>query len=123
MTKPYAVIIEDDPKLSAIYQTALEHVGFEAALDINGDKYRSLLAAARPDLIILDIHLPYASGIDILKVIRDQYPDVMVVVTTADLVKAKTLTGQADHVLIKPVSVASLLKIAEAVKDDKWRNH
>jgi DNA-binding response OmpR family regulator len=116
MTKPYAVIIEDDPKLSAIYQTTLEHAGFDTAVDLNGDKYRSLLALTEPALVILDIHLPFASGADILEEIRIQYPRTMIVIATADLIKAKNLTGKADHILIKPVSVASLLRIAETVK-------
>jgi hypothetical protein len=34
----------------------------------------------------------------------------------ADFIKAKTLTGKADHILIKPVSVASLLRLAESIK-------
>jgi DNA-binding response OmpR family regulator len=116
MTPPHAIIIEDDPKLGTIYQTALEHAGFTTALDAGGDKYRTLLAAARPDLVILDLHLPFASGADILAEIRRQYPATVIAITTADFTKAKTLTGKAEHILIKPVSVASLLKIAESVK-------
>lgn len=116
MTLPYAVIIEDDPKLSMIYQIALESAGFRTALDINGNKYRSLLDSARPALIVLDIHLPFASGVDILNDIRDEFSDTIIAVTTADIFKAKALQGKADHVLIKPVSVTSLLKIAEAAK-------
>jgi DNA-binding response OmpR family regulator len=66
--------------------------------------------------VILDLHLPFASGIDILEAIRARHADTVIAIVTADFIKAKTLTGRADHVLIKPVSVASLLKIAESVK-------
>ena len=114
--QPYAVIVEDDPKLGAIFQTALQHAGFETALDMNGDKYRALLDAAEPALVILDLHLPFAFGADILEEVRVKYPNTVVAIVTADIIKAKTLTGKADHVLIKPVSVASLLKLAESVK-------
>ena len=116
MSKPYALIIEDDPKLSVIFQTALEQAEFETAIDLNGDKYHALLDKAEPALVILDLHLPFASGAEILEVIRARYPKTVIAVVTADFIKAKTLTGRADHVLIKPVSVASLLKIAESVK-------
>ncbi|MCC6260463.1 MAG: response regulator [Anaerolineales bacterium] len=117
MPKPYAIIVEDDPKLSAIFQATLEKADFETAIDANGDKYPALLDKAEPTLVILDIHLPFASGVDILEVIRKRYPNTVVVVVTADFIKAKTVTGKADHVLIKPVSVARLLKIAESVKN------
>lgn len=114
--QPYAVIVEDDPKLAVIFQTALQHAGFDVALDMNGDKYRSLLNAAEPVLVLLDLHLPFAVGSDILEEVRAKYPHTVIAIVTADILKAKTLTGKADHILIKPVSVASLMKLAESVK-------
>jgi DNA-binding response OmpR family regulator len=120
MTQPYALIIEDDPKLGVIYQTAFRQAGYETDLDENGNRYRALLDAREPDLVILDLHLPYAFGGDILDEIRAKYPDTIVAVITADLVKAKALTGKVDHILVKPVGVAGLLRLAESarVNDD-----
>lgn len=116
MTPLYALIIEDDPKLGAIYQTALQQAGYETDLDANGNRYPAFLAARRPDLVILDLHLPFKFGSDILEDIRARYPDTIVAIVTADFVKAKTLTARADHILIKPVSVASLLRLAESAR-------
>jgi DNA-binding response OmpR family regulator len=116
MTEPYALIIEDDPKLGMIYQTTLRQAGYETDLDENGNHYRAFLDARQPDLIILDLHLPFAFGGDILDEIRAKYQDTIIAVVTADFVKAKTLTGKVDHILIKPVSVASLLRLAESIK-------
>ena len=115
--QPYAIVIEDDPKLSLIYMTALQAAGFDTALDISGDKYPTLLDAAEPDFVVLDLHLPAASGTDILVDIRDRYPNTVIAIVTADFIKAKNLPARADHVLIKPVSVASLLKIAASIKE------
>ena len=116
MTEPYALVIEDDPKQGVIFQTALQQAGFEADLDDNGNHYRALLDVRKPDIVILDLHLPFAFGGDILNEIRAKYPDTVVVIVTADFIKAKTLTGKADHILIKPVSVASLLRLAASIK-------
>jgi DNA-binding response OmpR family regulator len=116
MTQPYALVIEDDPKLGSIYQTALQQAGYETDLDENGNRYRAFLDNRQPDLVILDLHLPYVFGSDILDAIRAKYPATIVAVVTADFIKAKTLTSKADHILIKPVSVASLLKLAESIK-------
>ena len=115
--KSYALIIEDDPKLSVIFQKALQAAGFETAVDLNGDKYPSLLDQADPALIILDLHLPYASGADILPVVRERCPKAVIAIVTADLYTAKSLPPLADHILVKPVSMARLIKIAEAAKE------
>lgn len=119
MPQPYALVLEDDLKLGTIFCTALEQAGYETDLDENGNRYRTLLADRQPDLVILDLHLPFAFGGDILDEIRAQYPDTIVVIVTADFIKAKTLTGKADHILIKPISVASLLRLAESVKKER----
>lgn len=116
MTPLYALVVEDDPKLGVIYQTTLQQAGYETDLDANGNRYQAFLDARRPDLVILDLHLPFRFGSDILNDIRAKYPDTIVAVVTADFVKAKELTLKADHILIKPVSVASLLRLAESVK-------
>ncbi|MDD2922466.1 MAG: response regulator [Anaerolineales bacterium] len=116
MTQLYALIIEDDPKLGLIFQTALQQAGYDTDLDENGNRYHAFLDARQPDLVILDLHLPYAFGGDILDVIRARYSDTVIAVVTADFIKAKTLTGKADHILVKPVSVASLLRLAESIK-------
>ena len=113
MTQRSALIIEDDPKLCVIFKTALQQAGFETELDSTGDHFSSKLSTTAPDLVILDIHLPYASGKDILEEIRSSelWSNTVVIVTTADILLSKSLEKQADYVLIKPVSVGRLMKI------------
>ena len=41
------------------------------------------IAATRPDVAIVDVHLPDGSGIDLCRHIRQEYPDVRVLVLTA----------------------------------------
>ena len=116
MSQPYAIVFEDDPQLSLIYMTALQRAGFDVALDVNGDQYPTLLSAAEPALVLLDLHLPFADSADILEAVRSRHPKAVVAVVTADIIKARSFDGKADHILIKPVSVARLMKIAETVK-------
>ncbi|MBK6791248.1 MAG: response regulator transcription factor [Anaerolineales bacterium] len=114
---PYAVIIEDDAMLSLIFQTTLQNAGFDTALDIYGNQYQGLIEAEQPALMILDLHLPYASGVDILADVRVRCPKTVIAIVSADIFKLKDLEGKADYVLVKPISVARLLKIAETVKE------
>ncbi|WKZ35261.1 MAG: response regulator [Anaerolineales bacterium] len=113
MTRPSALIIEDDPKQGVIFQVALQQAGFDADVDQDGKLFAERLANPPPALIILDIHLPFASGIDIFKQIKssENWAKAVVIVATADLLLSKSLEGRADHVLVKPVSVRRIMNI------------
>ena len=118
MSKPLAMIVEDDPKLGTIYETALQQAGYDTFLDANGDRIMDRLAETEPALIILDAHLPYASGADLLQQIRadERWSKVPIIMATADLYLAKSLQGQAEYVLLKPVGLARLLEIVNRLR-------
>jgi two-component system KDP operon response regulator KdpE len=119
MTRPLALIIEDDPHLGAIFEKTLETAGFDTALDAEGNLYSSILATRQPALVILDLHLPYATGAEILEDLRNRYPawSLSVIIVTADLYQAKDLKAKGETVLVKPVSPARLIDIASRIKD------
>ena len=119
MTKPLAMIVEDDPKLGMIYEMALQQAGYETYLDKDGDQIMLKLPSVDPALIILDMHLPYASGADILEQIRadGRWAHIPIIVATADLFAANALQGKADYVLAKPVSVARLVEIIARLQE------
>ncbi len=113
MTPPFALIIEDDPKLGVIYDTVLTQAGYETETIRRGDEALRRLSTAAPAVILLDIHLPYVSGIEILKVIRatESLAKIPVIVLTADLYLAESMEGLADYVLIKSYGVWRLREI------------
>jgi CheY-like chemotaxis protein len=113
MNNSAALILEDDPVIGTIFQTILERVGFTVEIDATGGNFSKRLEHPAPDLVLLDIHMPYASGLDILDLIRtrDTWKNSVVIVATADIFQSKTLGSKADHVLLKPVSVTKLIRI------------
>ena len=110
MAKPIALVIEDDPMLVDIYQMMLQQIGFDTLHDKNGNEFMGMVSTIQPSLIVLDLHMPYASSPDMLRQIRDdpRLSKVPIIVTTADIIRAKSLEGQVGAVLIKPVSFARL---------------
>jgi two-component system, OmpR family, phosphate regulon response regulator PhoB len=112
MTHPLAFIIEDDPKLSVIYSTVLQQSGYMTEIIARGDEAQKRLTTAAPDLILLDVHLPFVSGAELLLQIRanNRLAHTPVIVLTADIYIAKTmnLEGHADHVLVKSFGVSQL---------------
>ncbi len=121
MSLPLAIIVEDDPKLGMIYELTLRQAGYETFWDTNGDQVMRKLPTVEPALIILDMHLPYATGAEILEQIRadGRWPHVPIIVATADLFAANALQGKAQYVLAKPVSVARLLEVIHRLQEEK----
>jgi DNA-binding response OmpR family regulator len=108
---PFALIVEDDNKLATIFTKALQEAGYHTETIQRGDHAMTRLDELIPDVVILDLHLPYVGGIDILDRIRREprLAAVKVVTVTADLYLAKeSVQDKADWVLIKPVSFTRL---------------
>jgi CheY-like chemotaxis protein len=109
-----ALIIEDDPVLSKIFAITLRN-HFEIETITDGDWAIPRLRQIVPDLIVLDLHLPNVSGLEILQYIRStpNLKKTRVIVTTADALRADLLQDDADIVLLKPVNPAQLRELAK----------
>lgn len=113
--KPFAYIIEDYEDQVVIFRKALEMAGYETEVTVDGAEAQKRLAEITPDLIILDLHIPNVSGNVLLKQIRSdaRMDGTRVLVATADALLGEQLRGQADLVLLKPVSFTQLRQLAE----------
>ena len=118
MTDLSAFIIEDDPKLGVIYDTVLKQNGYQTEIIRRGDEALKRLSEVAPHLILLDLHLPYVSGVEILKFIRttQALAGIQVIVLTADLYLAQSLEEQADYVIVKSFGVSRLRELVAELK-------
>ncbi len=114
MNLPCALIIEDDPKLASIFSASLQAIGLDTIVDLEGNRYKDVLASNVVNILLLDVHLPFASGVEILHWLRadERWKKLPVVVLTADLSAAKSLEQLADRVILKPVGVSRLQEAA-----------
>ena len=108
--KPLAFIIEDDEDLATIFSGALDSAGYQTAIFKNGQLALDGLTNSKPAVVILDLHLPLVSGVDVLTYIRSQKRLELtnVVVTTADAILAEQVRDIADILLIKPITFSQL---------------
>lgn len=118
------MVVEDDAALLRLYDTQIsrwpmkpEFVGLD-----NGFAALILLGRHRPDLLILDLHMPEMDGFGMLRVISST-PDLaqtrVVVVTGLDAAEVAARGGlpSAIEVLPKPIPFARLLAIANDICD------
>ena len=110
-----ALVIEDDPKLATIFAGALRQAGYRTEIIMDGRHALERLIETVPALVLLDIHLPYYSGMEILKEIRAdaRLVKTKVLLATADALRAEQLRAEADLVLLKPISYRQLRDLAE----------
>jgi CheY-like chemotaxis protein len=113
MSQPFVLIVEDDPKLGNIFTLTLKK-DFQTELCNDGLAALERLAQITPDLIVLDLHLPGASGEEILESVRanPRLEHTRVILATADHIRADLLDDQAEIVLLKPISPTQLQQLA-----------
>jgi len=78
------LICEDNPMAMKTLSVVLEREGFEADTAEDGNIAADLLQKNDYDLLVVDIHLPYRSGLELVKFVRsDQGKDTPVIILTA----------------------------------------
>lgn len=105
------VLIEDSPAVRRLLATVLGQLGY--AVREAGTAAAGLAAwrAARPDLVIVDLGLPDASGLEVLAAVRADDPEARVILLSAAITEPVAATIAADprtRALRKPASAQSL---------------
>lgn len=118
MNNPFALIIEDDPKLAFIFAEALQMAEFETEIVPDGQAALDRLAETTPAVVVLDLHLPHLSGSDLLAHIRadQRLVRTRVMLATADASQAEHLRSEADLVLLKPISLHQMSTLAKRLR-------
>jgi CheY-like chemotaxis protein len=120
MTQASVIIVEDDAMLGEIFAAVLETAGLKVELLADGSGAYESIAAQQPSLVILDMHLPHVSGLDILAQVRANpaLAHTPVIVVSADAQMAQQADAQADAIMLKPVSKQQILSIAKHLTTD-----
>ncbi len=120
-TKLFALLVEDDPDVSALVRRLMEGAGFDVAIAANRAEVLEQLRQKRiPDVAILDVMLPDLNGFDLLQRLK-MHPVLKgfpVVMLTADANRESVVRGLAtgaDGYITKPFDHAALLRGVKAV--------
>ena len=114
MGRPLVLIIEDDPDIGSSLVEVLEYLDVYAEWMPDGTQAYQTVVDKRPALVLLDIHLPGKSGLDILDEIRadPRVTSTRVALVTADAYLDKQITRKADGILLKPYTIDQLNTLA-----------
>jgi CheY-like chemotaxis protein len=113
-------MIEDHPDIADLYQLKLQLEGYSVAVAADGVSGLAMARSLKPDLTLLDVHLPYLDGLQVLATLRDDEAtrNLLVVVFSEDdspklIEEAKRLSAAAY--LVKANLLPS--RLSEAVGD------
>lgn len=112
---PRIMLAEDDLTMVTLLKTLLGMEGYQViALSIDDDVVEAV-RSDRPDVLLLDVHLPNANGLDVLDRIRedDETRDLKVVMTSGLNLEIECKNHGADDFLLKPYMPDDLLTILE----------
>jgi len=115
MTTPRTIIvIDDDRTIQATLAAVLKRHNYLVEPGPTAAQGRKKLAEVKADLVLLDLGLPDADGLDLLREIKTAYPRIPVVVLTANDSLANAIESiklGAFHFLAKPYAVEELLAL------------
>jgi len=111
------LIVEDDSHIRKLLRDYLQSQGYGVAEAANGKEALECWEQIKPDLILLDIMLPYLSGLEVLKTIRmkSMTPVILLTAKSDEVDKVLGLGLGADDYVTKPFSSREVAARIEAI--------
>jgi DNA-binding response OmpR family regulator len=113
------LLVDDEEEFASTLAHRLQIRGYPTGVAVDGEEALNLLANNIYDVMVLDLMLPGLSGLDVLQQVKQQYPDLPVIMLTGQGSTREGLAGMrfgAFDFLMKPVDLDELItKITEAV--------
>jgi DNA-binding response OmpR family regulator len=96
--KKKVLLVEDDPFIRDIYQVKFSQEGFEVSMAENGAEALKKMKQSVPDIILLDIIMPYMDGMETLKNIKDneEWKKIPVIMLT-NISEKEKITKSEDY--------------------------
>jgi DNA-binding NtrC family response regulator len=116
------LIVDDEEAMLEVLRIRLEQWGYTVNLAHSGVEAKDLVSSFQPDIVVSDVVMPELSGLDLLKVFKQDDPDRPVVLMTAHgtvEMAVEAMKKGANDFLTKPLNYSKLKSILEAVALDK----
>jgi CheY-like chemotaxis protein len=122
VSRPFVLIVDDDEVIRSLLRLTLPDEGYDLVKAEDGDQALQIIAARQPSLVLLDWRMPGTSGEGVLTALKQTYPDLPVIVLTAEPeAKVRTLAESlgADVFVAKPFSPLQLLGSVERLLPER----
>jgi len=115
------LLVDDDAAVLRAIGDYFERIGYEVWREGTGEQAMETYHRVRPDVVLLDLHLPDASGLEVLERLRREGGAVILLTGQGDIETAvKAMQLGAENFLTKPVDMthlsAAIARVAEKVR-------
>jgi two-component system NtrC family response regulator len=114
MSKKKILVVDDDESLRRVMQMQLEEAGYEVLSAPQGQDALTLMEDTTPSLVITDLKMPGISGLDLLRKLREVYPETTVIMITAFgtvSTAVEAMKAGAYDYITKPVDYEQLMLV------------
>lgn len=112
------LFLEDEPTIREVLTEYMQMKGYQVREAADGEIALELLYGEPFDMAILDIMVPKVDGMEVLRRVRERWPELPVIMLTAlgdERSQLAAFNAYADDYVIKPVSPIILLKRMETI--------
>ena len=111
------MVVDDSPDILSIVQRGLQRRGYEVVACSDGESALKAFSREIPDLVVLDLLLPDADGIDLCYQLQEVAEVPVIMLTSRDGVsdRVEGLRAGADDYVVKPFAMEELVARIEAV--------
>ena len=114
MSRARILVVDDDASLRRILELQLEEAGYEVRTARDPAEALARLEESTPALVLTDLKMPGASGLDLLRTLRARHPELTVIIITAfgsiETAVEAMKAGAYDY-LTKPIDYEQLLLV------------
>ncbi len=117
MSKNSILVVDDELLIRDLLYDFFQDQGWEISIASDGKKAMEVLKSKEIDLLLTDIKMPEMDGLDLTKYVRENYPDIPVVLMTGFPSVETAVTALREKVedyIVKPFNINKLYKTVES---------
>ncbi len=119
---PKILIAEDSTILNHMLRDVFEENGFEVYQAFDGSDCKTVFVKEKPDILLIDVHMPRTDGIDALKFVKERSPKTIAILMSGAgnaEVAVTAMKSGADDFLNKPFSSEEVVKLAQKLLENR----
>ncbi len=113
------LIVDDDLNIQRLYKEELEEEGYDVVIASSGKDALEMFDKENPDIVTLDILMPDIDGISLLRKMKEQRPNIPIIMSTAYDYRDDFAVWASEAYIVKSSDLTELKKTIEKLISEK----